>query len=45
VKAEKDGPALACMAALGAQYPRFGYRRIRIFLEREGRGMSRGRVW
>jgi hypothetical protein len=24
------------MAALGAQYPRFGYRRIRIFLDREG---------
>jgi len=33
------------MAALGAQYPRFGYRRIRIFLEREGHGMSWGRAW
>lgn len=27
---------LTRMAALGAQYPRFGYRRIRIFLEWEG---------
>ena len=45
VKAEKDGPVLARMAALGAQYPRFGYRRIRIFLEREGHGMSWGRAW
>src|SRR5581483_12417091 len=43
-KAEKDGPVLARMAALGAQYPRFGYRRIRIFLEREGHGMSCGRA-
>ena len=44
-KAEKDAPVLARMAALGAQYPRFGYRRIRIFLEREGHGMSWGRAW
>ena len=34
---------LARMAALGAQYPRFGYRRIRIFLDREGHAMSWGR--
>jgi transposase-like protein len=45
VRAAKDGPVLARMAALGAQYPRFGYRRIRIFLEREGHGMSWGRAW
>jgi putative transposase len=32
------------MAALGAQYPRFGYRRIRIFLEHEGHAMSWGRA-
>jgi putative transposase len=44
-KAEKDAPVLTRMAALGAQYPRFGYRRIRIFLEREGHGMSWGRAW
>ena len=42
---EKDAAALACMTALGARYPRFGYRRIRIFLEREGHGMSWGRAW
>ena len=35
-KAERDAPVVACMVALGAQYPRFGYRRIRIFLDREG---------
>lgn len=44
-KAETDAPVLMRMAALGAQYPRFGYRRIRIFLEREGHGMSWGRAW
>ena len=33
------------MAALGAQYPRFGYRRIRIFLGREGHAMSWGRAY
>ena len=36
---------LARMAALGAQYPRFGYRRIRIFLGREGHAMSWGRAY
>ena len=47
VRAAKDGPVLARMAALGAQYQHFGYRRIRIFLEREGYGMSWGRcaIW
>ena len=34
VQAARDGPVLARMAALGAQYPRFGYRRIRVFLDR-----------
>jgi len=42
-KAERDAPVVARMAALGAQYPRFGYRRIRIFLDREGHAMSWGR--
>ena len=42
---EKDAAALACMTALGARYPRFGYRRIRIFLEREGHAMSWGRCY
>ena len=44
VKAAKDAPVLARMAALGAQYPRFGYRHIRIFLDREGHAMSWGRA-
>ncbi len=34
---------LARMTALAAQYPRYGYRRIAIFLEREGHVMSFGR--
>ena len=33
---EKDAAALAAMHRLSAQYPRYGYRRIRIFLHREG---------
>jgi putative transposase len=45
VKAANDAPVLARMAALGAQYPRFGYRRIRIFLEHEGHAMSWGRAY
>ena len=31
------------MTALAAQYPRYGYRRIRIFLGRDGHRMSSGR--
>ena len=45
VKAVRDAPVLACMTALAAQYPRFGYRRIRIFLDREGHAMSWGRCY
>lgn len=33
------------MTALSAQYPRYGYRRIRIFLGRDGHRMSAGRAW
>ena len=33
---DRDAPALAAMRRLAAQYPRYGYRRIRIFLKREG---------
>jgi putative transposase len=43
VKAGKDAPVLAQMNKLAAQYPRYGYRRIAIFLEREGHVMSFGR--
>jgi putative transposase len=44
VKAEKDAPVLARMAALSAQYPRYGYRRVAIFLGRDGHRMSFGRA-
>lgn len=36
----KDAPVIAVMRELSAQYPRFGYRRIGVYLEREGHGMS-----
>ena len=36
-KAEKDAPVLTRMSELAAQYPRYGYRRVRIFL---GRALS-----
>jgi putative transposase len=32
----KDAPVIAAMKTLSAQYPRYGYRRIRIFLRRQG---------
>ena len=42
--ATKDAPVVAAMRALSAQYPRFGYRRIHVFLEREGHVMSPDRA-
>ena len=44
-KAAKDAPVIARMKALSAQYPRYGYRRIRIFLGRDGHRMSVGRAY
>ena len=44
VMAEKDAPVLQRMAELSAQYPRYGYRRIHIFLGRDGHRMSAGRA-
>jgi putative transposase len=44
MKAEQDAPVLARMAELSAQYPRYGYRRIAIFLARDGHRMSFGRA-
>ena len=43
-KAEKDAPVLQRMAELSAEYPRYGYRRIAIFLGRDGHKMSFGRA-
>ena len=42
---EKDAKASLRMKELSAQYPRYGYRRIRIFLGRDGFDKSVSRVW
>jgi putative transposase len=44
VKAEKDAPVLKRMAELSALYPRYGYRRIAVFLGRDGHRLSFGRA-
>jgi putative transposase len=44
-KAAKDAAAIERMRELSAQYPRYGYRRIRIFLGRDGHRMSVGRAY
>src|SRR4051812_41385256 len=43
-KLTKDGPVRERMRALAAQYPRYGYRRVRIFLARDGHRMSTDRA-
>lgn len=40
----RDAPAVAVMHELAAQYPRYGYRRIVVFLERRGHAMSPDRA-
>lgn len=40
LRAERDVPALDAMRRIGATYPRYGYRRIRIFLRREGHAID-----
>jgi len=40
----KDEPVVAAMRDLSAQYPRFGYRRIHVLLERRGQAMSPDRA-
>ncbi len=40
----KDAPVVVALRRLASQYPRFGYRRIRVFLEREGLNLSADRV-
>jgi len=44
-KAIKDALVIDGMTALSARYPRYGYRRIRIFLGRDGHAMSPGRAY
>jgi putative transposase len=40
VRAVRDAPVIEAMKRLSARYPRYGYRRIRIFLRREGHVMG-----
>ena len=40
----KDKPVIEAMKTLSAQYPRYGYRRIRIFLRRQGFELSWSRT-
>jgi putative transposase len=40
----RDAPVVAAMRELAAQYPRYGYRRIQVFLERRGHAMSADRA-
>ena len=44
VRAARDQPTIDAMKRLSAQYPRYGYRRIRVFLKREGHSLSRQRA-
>lgn len=44
----KDGPVIEAMKKLSATYPRYGYRRIQVFLQREGIYLGKercGRIW
>jgi len=41
----KDSPVIAAMCILSAQYPRYGYRRIQVFLGRQGHTLSCDRAW
>ncbi len=43
--AQRDAPVVAAMRELAAQYPRFGYRRIQVFLARRGLTMSADRAY
>jgi len=44
-KIVKDAPVIKHMKVLSRQYPRYGYRRIRVFMGRDGYGMSVGRAY
>ena len=43
-KAAADAPVVARMIERAGQFPRFGYRTIRVYLERDGFPMSTGRM-
>lgn len=40
----RDAPVISAMRELAAQYPRYGYRRIQVFLARRGHVMSADRT-
>jgi putative transposase len=40
----RDAPVLTAMRVLAGQYPRFGYRKIQVYLERQGHVMSAERM-
>ena len=42
--AVRDAPAITAMREWAGQYPRYGYRRIRIFLKRAGHAMGTDRT-
>lgn len=42
---QRDAPVVEAMHALARQYPRYGYRRIQIFLARQGFEMSADRAY
>jgi putative transposase len=44
-KAATEAPAVARMSELARVYPRYGYRRIQVFLGRDGHAMSAGRAY
>ena len=44
-RAARDKPALDAMRRIAATYPRYGYRRVRIFLRREGHPMGPERAY
>jgi len=41
----RDAPVLPVMRTLAGQYPRYGYRTIRIFLERQGHALGTDRMY
>jgi putative transposase len=43
--AKRDAPVITAMRELAAQYPRYGYRRIQVFLARRGHSMSADRAY
>jgi putative transposase len=42
---KRDAPAIAKMRELASQYPRYGYRRIQVLLDRAGQPMSADRAY